>query len=121
MSDVYQCTLIKASRKIHWCDECKEIISVGQSYINIFAVADGEMWKAKRCVDCNTLAEELYAYRIKGGMYQDEAGHSWGALYVELKELLVEHYDADIFKSDEWKRYKDKQLRHYTEIEVKND
>lgn len=109
---MYNCTVINKSRKEHKCEECRRLIPKGSSYVKIFAVNEGYVWKAKRCLDCYKLCEELYSYRYSNGCYIEDAGHTWGELLSELREMYKEDPDAAIFKSEEWKRYKESEVKH---------
>lgn len=69
------------ARKKHRCDECREYILPGQTYVKIKALQDGNWETMKRCAACHKIGEDYCCGIIgKGAVWE----WCWEYLGVDL-------------------------------------
>lgn len=72
---------MRKARKQHKCEECHDVIDVGETYEYVSGNSDGRLWTAKTCEHCAIQRKELLAQTGRTCFY-----------YGDLQEMLRESY-----------------------------
>jgi hypothetical protein len=64
------------SAKKRWkCEECGEVISVGEKYACVSGKSDGDWFVLRTCMDCHSVTEHLFCGYISGCVWSQLSDH----------------------------------------------